>query len=141
MLEVTLVSDGLEAEPESCPSSTPLIQRQFHGGSRLSGASEQPWAVVHICCDSCSEQKKSCAAAACSSSGVRMLPLLIFSGFCRALRAQTVTRSVHLKLGMAGDAGKAHASGDTVFSPLLFPCLKFMFDGAPAAHSVVPSWE
>lgn len=128
-LEVALVSDELEAEPESCPSFTPLIQRQPQGGMRLSRVSEQSWAAVCTCCDSCSKQKKSYAFAACSSSGVRMLASLIFSGFYSAFQALTVTRSVNLKLVMTVDAGKTHASGNIFFSPLLFPCLKFVWRG------------
>ena len=140
-LEVTFVSEEREAEPESCPSLTLLIQRQSQGGGRLSRVSEQSQAVVCTCCDSCSGQKKSYTFVACSSSGVRVLPSFIFSGFYSTLQAQTVTRSVNLKLVMTVDAGKTHASGNIFFFPLLFPCLKFLFDTGPAAHSVMPSWE
>lgn len=134
MLEVTLVSDELEAEPDSCPCFTPFIQRQSQGGSRLSRVSdsEQLRAVVCTCCNSCYEQKKSYAFAACSSSGVRMLPSLI-SGFYGTLQAQTVTRSVNLKLVMMTvDAGKTHASGN-LFLPLFSHALNFclMWDQLP----------
>lgn len=100
MLWFLLVSDYLEVEPENNPSFPLFFQTKSQGGSSLSWVSGQSQAVNCAYGDSYCEQKKSYTFAACSSSGVRMPPSLIFSGFYSPLQAQIVIMSVNLRLVM-----------------------------------------